>query len=45
MITIMLILLAAAGGFVGGVLVGRNNKQIVEGVVTKVENVENALKK
>lgn len=45
MITLILILLAVAGGFVGGVLVGRNNKQIVEGVVTKVENVESAIKK
>lgn len=37
--------IGAIGGFAAGVLVGRKNKQTVEAVVTKTNDVVNAVKK
>lgn len=44
MFTLICIVLAGAAGFVGGVLVGRNNKKSIDTVMTGIKDIETRLK-
>ena len=45
MFTMISYAVVAMVGFVAGVLVGRNNKNIIENVVAKTEDIADAIKK